>query len=77
MVVKTCIGIKRDDYETTLLKLMAIAEKDDTFRYNIVDSYIDEFDYIVIVYSNDRDTAHKRGLWLVDKAHIGERYWIK
>jgi|Deesub1362A_J573_1020465.scaffolds.fasta_scaffold00652_43 hypothetical protein len=76
-MAKTCIGILEEDYESASLKLMEIAEKDDTFRYKIYESkYINEFDYIVVVYSNDVDTAHKRGLWLVNKANIGERYWV-
>lgn len=52
---------------------------DETFIYKIVDSWFDKYDYILIIYSKDKDTAYRRGMWLVKKVFKDQNllFWVK
>jgi hypothetical protein len=55
-----------------------IMDKDKSFRARIYPSYLPNFDFVLVAFSPDKDTAEKRGMWLVKKAFPeGHYYWIK
>jgi hypothetical protein len=54
-------------------------EQDETFRYRIVPSKFKQYHYVLVMYSKDKDQAHKRGMWFVKKIFAGKEllYWVK
>ena len=49
-------------------------------EYNIMNSKFPQYDFILVCFADDRDSAHKIGLALVRKelpAHLNLLYWIK
>lgn len=49
-------------------------------KYNIMNSRFPQYDFILVCFADDRDTAHKIGMALVKKElpqHLNLLYWIK
>lgn len=76
---KTVIGFKKMLLDEVLKICRDTYNIDDTFRYKIVESWFPKYDYILIIYSKDRDQAFKRGIWIVKKAlkDHGLLFWVK
>lgn len=55
-----------------------IRSKDSSFDFKIVKSKSLRYDYTLIVYSPDKDTAHRRGVWLINRvaALRGKHYSV-
>ena len=62
-----------------MLKTMEeIALKDESMRWRLFPNYFGH-GYLLITYSPDMDTAHKRGVWLINKVGRlkGYKYWVR
>lgn len=49
-------------------------------KYNIMNSRFPQYDFILVCFAEDRDSAHKIGMALVKKElpqHLNLLYWIK
>lgn len=55
-------------------KLRAIAAKDDSFKYSVRKT---KSGYWIVVFSKDKDTAYKRGVWLSKKALNGKLFLVR
>lgn len=55
-------------------KLKAIAAKDDTFRYSVRKT---KNGYWIVIFSKDRDTAYRRGMWISKKMLNGKLFLVK
>jgi hypothetical protein len=75
----TNIGFNKKLKEKIEKVCMDTFEKDPTFRYRIFQSYFPKYDYVLTFYSNNRDQAHKRGIWFCKKIFKDEKlqYWVK
>ena len=75
----TCIGIKELLLERMEKVCGDIVEKDETFRYKIVQSKFPKYDRVVLIFSPTESQAHRRGVWFVKKAFKDEHllYWVK
>jgi len=82
---KTCIGLSSSDNIDEILEVCRrIRDKDRTFRFRLhklrdKDKLSKIFDYILIIASSDKDTAHRRGLYLINKVNAlkGKYYWVR
>ena len=74
------IGIKFEMREACEDVLEGIASVDPTFKYSIYNSKFPQYDQVIIVSSETKDQAHKRGL-LLTKRYFPEEYsliyWVK
>lgn len=49
-------------------------------KYNVMNSRFKQYDFILVCFAEDRDSAHKIGMALVKKElpqHLNLLYWIK
>ena len=78
-VYETIIGFRKELLGDMRRICHDISVKDDSFKYRIMPSYFDKYDYVLIIYSEGYDQAHSRGLWILNKAFPNEKllYWIK
>lgn len=74
----TAFNIGPEVKEAGQTVLENIAMKDMSFEWNMFPDYFGK-GYTVIVYSPDKDTAQRRGLWLVKKVveFEGCKYWVR
>lgn len=76
----TNIGFKGEELKEKIAKIVSdISQKDHSFRYRIMNCPTPTFDYILSIFSLDKDIAHKRGM-LFTKKYLKEfslYYWIK
>lgn len=75
----TCIPVSDEVVEHVRSVLDDIANADASFRYKVYPSFYKEHDWIVAVFSDNVDTANKRGL-LLCKRYFKEykfRFWVK
>lgn len=74
----TCLGIRSEKERDRLINIcLDIEEKDPSFGWSCVKSYLPEFTHILTLTSPDKDTAHKRGTWFIHKAKATGYYWTK
>ncbi len=76
----TNMGFKGEDLKEKISKIVSdISQKDQSFRYRIMNCPTPAFDYILSIFSPDKNQAHKRGT-LFTKKYLKEfnlYYWIK
>lgn len=77
----TCIQFKGDTLKQKLRKVCEdITNKDPTFQWRIWINYqAKTMDYVLIVFSGNKDQAHKRGMWITKKSIPEEEllYFVK
>lgn len=78
MVWGTYVGLDSDEKRDRLEEICNnIRAKDNTFRFSLRRSNLPQYRWILIVWSSDRDQAHKRGMWLIHKTGVdGLLYWV-
>ena len=76
---RTYIGIKDEETKNKLESICRdINQRDPSFRFAIRKSTLPKYKWLLIVGSSDKDTAHRRGMWLIKKTGIeGLLYWVK
>jgi len=52
-----------------------IMDRDETFRARIYPSYLPDFDFALVIFSSDNDTAEKRGMWFINKVFPKGHYY--
>lgn len=74
----TVFEIPDERKEEILQVLSDIRERDPSFRFKIKPNLYQhgKTESIALIYSPDKDTAHKRGMWLKSKLNL-EGYWVK
>jgi len=77
----TAIGIPEDMKGIFEDICSDIAEKDKTFSYRIYESYFPKYDFIVVIFSSNKDQAFQRGEWfkrtIKTDYGIDILYWVK
>lgn len=77
----TIFELNDDKIDEANIILPGIAEKDDSFRYKIASNTLPKghTKFVGIIFSPDKNIAHKRGCWLKDKSGIVYKklYWVK
>lgn len=75
----TCFALSREQGEVAKKTCGDIAEKDSSFRWRLHKSFYPNHDCVLVIYSPDKDTAHKRGTWFNKKvpSFKGVLYWVK
>jgi len=76
---RTYIGIKDEETRDKLEVICKdIRRRDPSFQFAIKPSLLPKYKWLLIVVSADKDTAHRRGMWLIKKTGInGLLYWVK
>ena len=81
MVWKTFIGLGEGCKEHVLVSCAEIQEEDCTFKWRIQKPYgkiSNQYDLILVVESETKDQAFKRGTWLINNLGVeGLLYWVK
>ncbi len=66
-----CIAFKTDEIRDALEEICKkIMEKDKTFRWRLYPCWFPEFDWILAVFTDDKDLAWRRIVWLKNKARL-------
>ena len=78
----TIIGVENEeDLEHLINVCEDIKNVDREFRYAVYPSKFEKYRAIVIIFSKDRDTAYKRGVWFSSKVQLpsGKKllFWVK
>jgi hypothetical protein len=77
----TCIGLKEELKETISEICSDIKARDKSFDFKIYESYFPKYDYLLVIFSKNRDQAYQRGEWFkrILKAELGIDilYWVK
>ena len=74
MVFETVFKVDEVELAEAEVKLRAIAAKDDSFKYSVRKT---RSGYWIVVFSKDKDTAYKRGVWLSKKALNGKLFLVR
>lgn len=73
-----CIAFRGDDTREALEKIcIDIMEKDETFSWRIYPCWWPNFDWILAVFTDNKDKAWKRITWLKNKAKINNKPILK
>lgn len=77
-----CVGFSGDELKERIKKIATDTfEKDNSFKWKIYQSYFKDYDYVFIVYSNNKDQAMQRGAWmkkvLKKEFNVDVFYWVK
>jgi len=75
----TCsFKIPAEKKDAIVEKMKNISEKDETFKWRVFPNFLGH-GYILIIYSPDMDTSHKRGVWIKNKIveMKGYKYWVR
>jgi len=66
-----CISFKGDELHEALIKVCGeIAAKDQTFKWRIYPSFMPEWDWILSVFTTEKEKAWKRITWLKNRAYV-------
>jgi len=76
-----CIAFNGDPLRLRLEKVCGdIAQKDGTFKWRIYPCFFPEFDWMLVLFTNDKDVAWKRITWLKNRTDLktaDTRLWVK
>jgi len=76
-----CISFNGDSLREHLEKICGdIAAKDRTFKWRMYPCFFPEFDWMLVVFTNDKDLAWKRISWLKNRTELkaaDTRLWVK
>ena len=72
----TIIDFRKEDLETVKKVCEEIGERDESFKFEIEEL---EDSYRLKIFSEDGDSAYKRGMWFVNKVEClkGIAFWVE
>ncbi|HDD68945.1 MAG TPA: hypothetical protein ENG61_01130 [Candidatus Korarchaeota archaeon] len=78
----TCIAFSGEEFRERLKVICEdIAIRDPSFKYKIYQSYFPKHDYVLVIFSDNKNQAYQRGEWFrrVIKKELGKdiNYWVK
>jgi len=78
-VFLTIFEIEDEKEEEVRKVLQDIADRDESFRYRVYTNLIKDgkTKYVGVIFSPDKNTAHKRGMWFVSNVDGVNMYWVK
>lgn len=76
-----CIAFKSNDVMNEIKKICSdIAMKDEMFKFSIMKSFLPDWDWILLIYADNKDDAWKKITWFVNKTilkNIDKVFWVK
>lgn len=73
-MAKAIFVLGEEEVDSVRVIMEEIKAKDETFRYSIFKGY--EGDWLLCVFGEDKDEAHRRGMWIYDKVFNKEKGYV-